>query len=142
MVEPISLIASAITVAGTGTQLASILFNVAQSLKNAPAEIAELADEVSTLSRSLMSLADTIETNQALCKPALFLQTESILCRFKLVEEELKELTKKRRTLERWRWVLRRPKAKVLMVKIESIKSALALELNIIQLAKEEVKRS
>jgi hypothetical protein len=141
MADPVSLIASAITIAGTGAQISLVLFNVAQTWKNAPIEIGEVAEELSTLSNSLMMLADAIKMHQKLCKPELFRQTESILSRFKQVEEELRELIRGqgKKKLDRLKWFWKASKAKVLKKKIESIKSALALELNIIQLAREQV---
>jgi len=143
MADPVSIIASAITIAATGAQISLVLFSVSQTWKNAPAEIAEVAEELSTLSNSLMMLADAIKMHQKLCKPELFRQTQSILSRFIQVEEELKGLTKGqgRKKLDRLRWFWRAPKAKILSKKIESIKSALALELNIIQLAREQMSK-
>ncbi|KAF2741440.1 hypothetical protein EJ04DRAFT_571530 [Polyplosphaeria fusca] len=142
MADPVSIIASAITVAATAANLSKALFTIAETLKNAPRELAEIANDISILSQSLVSLTETIEAHKALCKPDLYNHIDTILWRFKQVDEDLKKLTCSRRKLERLSWFFKRPKAKDLLSKVESIKLSLILELNIVRLAADEVKRS
>ncbi|CAN9317819.1 unnamed protein product [Alternaria alternata] len=90
MADPLSIIASALTVGASAAQLSLALFSVVQTLKNAPREIAE------------------IDTPQKLAG---------------------------------LKWLINKPKAKGLLKKVEGIKTALILELNIVRLAREEVVR-
>jgi DNA repair ATPase RecN len=142
MADPLSIVASAITVAATAANISKGLFTIAETLKNAPREIADIAEDISIQSQSLVTLAEVIEAHKSLCKPDLYKQIDVILRRFKQVEEELKKLTCSRKKLERLQWFFRKPKAKALLCKIEVIKNSLILELNIVRLAADEVKRS
>jgi hypothetical protein len=136
MADPLSIIASAITVGATAAQLSLALFNITQTVKNAPKEIAEIAEEISTLSASLTVLGEVLQWQQSICKPELFVQIRTTLARFNSIEEQLQKLTEKTR-LERLKWFFKGPKSKGLLKKVESIKSALNLILNIIRLATE-----
>jgi hypothetical protein len=73
-------------------QLASALFNVVQTLKNTPYEIAGITQEISLLSRSLVVLVNVIKGNEKLCKPA-FQNTNTILLRYNQIDAELRTLT-------------------------------------------------
>ncbi|KAF2279537.1 uncharacterized protein EI97DRAFT_370831 [Westerdykella ornata] len=141
MAEPVSIIASAITVGVTAAQLSFTLFNVAQTFKNARAEISEIAHELSGLSQTLETLGDLLQAYQPVCKPALFRQVLSILTRFKEVEEKLKKKLYNPRPLRRLRWFFNAPVAKTLLKKVESIKTSLTLVIGLVQLASEEIKR-
>ncbi|KAH7402410.1 hypothetical protein BKA66DRAFT_564328 [Pyrenochaeta sp. MPI-SDFR-AT-0127] len=138
MAEAIGIIASALTIGASAAQLSLALFSVAQTLKNAPDEIADIAEEIHLLSHSFQSLADILDAHQNLCKPALFRNTKAILWRYNQVETELKKLIATPTKLARLRWGIKKPKAKGLLKKIEGIKTALVLQLNIIHLAREE----
>ncbi|KAF2790029.1 hypothetical protein K505DRAFT_377814 [Melanomma pulvis-pyrius CBS 109.77] len=140
MADPLSIIASAITVGATAAQLSLALFNITQTIRNAPEEISEIAQEISTLSASLVVLGEVLHWHQDICKPELFEQIRSTLCRFHPVEEQLNRLTKRTR-LKSLKWFFRGPKAKGLLKKVESVKSALNLILNIIRLAAEATTR-
>lgn len=141
MADPLSIIASAITIAGTAANLSLALFKVAETFKNAPDEISEIANNISTLSNSLNGLVDVLQHCHQLCKPKLFEEIESIIQRYRKVEARLLDLTKPRKEkLQRLRWFFDAPKAKILLKKVESFKSALVLIIAVISLAKEEVK--
>lgn len=90
------------------------------------------------VSESLQTLADIIRANQNLCKPALFKNTHTIISRYKQVDAEIKKLIDTPRKLAGLQWYINKPKAKGLLKKVEGIKTALILELNIIRLAREE----
>lgn len=144
MAELVGVIASALTIGGvaaSAAQLSLALFTVAQTLKNAPQEIAEIAEEISLLSGSLLTLADSVETHSGLFKPALYNNTKLILARYNQVDDELRRLIDTPAKLARLKWFVKRPKAKILLKKVEGIKTALTLELNIVRLAREEVIR-
>lgn len=141
MADPVSLVASAITIAGTAAQLSLALFKVAQTFKNAPKEISEIASETSSLSNILNELIDDLQHWEKLCRPKLFQEIGSILQRFKDVEDELKDLTTQRssKTLNRLKWFFDGPKAKGLLRKVEGVKTALILVLSIIRVTVEQV---
>ncbi|CAN9150978.1 unnamed protein product [Alternaria alternata] len=141
MADPLSIIASALTVGASAAQLSLALFSVVQTLKNAPREIAEIAEEISLLAESLQTLADIIRAHQTLCKPALFRNTQTIILRCKQVDAEIKKLIDTPQKLAGLKWLINKPKAKGLLKKVEGIKTALILELNIVRLAREEVVR-
>ena len=86
-------------------------------------------------------LADIINAHQNLCKPALFRNTHSIILRYKQVDAEIKKLIDTPQKLAGLKWLINKPKAKGLLKKVEGIKTALVLELNIIRLAREETIR-
>ena len=145
MADPLSIIASAITIGEVGAHLSLALFKVARTIKNARREIAEIAQEMSVMSYTLMILADVLRENHNLCEPELFEQIFSAISRFKDVEAQIKGITdsetrqtKRGRALKRSTWLLHGPKARGLLTKVESIKSALILALNIVQIASEE----
>ncbi|KAJ6280395.1 hypothetical protein J3E71DRAFT_200321 [Bipolaris maydis] len=141
MAEVIGIVASAITIGASAAQLSLALFDVAHTIKNAPKQIAEIAEEFSLVSESLQTLADIIRANQNLCKPALFKNTHTIISRYKQVDAEIKKLIDTPRKLAGLQWYINKPKAKGLLKKVEGIKTALILELNIIRLAREEFTR-
>ncbi|EUC46119.1 hypothetical protein COCMIDRAFT_36207 [Bipolaris oryzae ATCC 44560] len=141
MAEVIGIVASAITIGASAAQLSLALFDVAHTIKNAPKQIAEIAEEFSLLSESLQTLADIIRTNQNVCKPALYQNTHTIISRYKQVDAEIKKLIDTPRKLAGLQWYINKPKAKGLLKKVEGIKTALILQLNIIRLAREEFTR-
>ncbi|KAF1833788.1 hypothetical protein BDW02DRAFT_499724 [Decorospora gaudefroyi] len=141
MAEVVGIIASALTVGECAAQLSLALFSVVQTLRNAPKEIADIAEEISLLAESLQTLADIIGAHQNLCKPALFKNTHDIILRYKQFDTEIKKLIDTPGKLAGLKWFINKPKAKGLLKKVEGIKTALVLELNIIRLAREELVR-
>ena len=142
MADPISVLGLAISVGAAGAQLSLTLFDIAHTIKYATEEISEVAADLSTLSSILTQLSDVLNEQQSLCKPQLFKSMQSILERFKDIEDQLKKITGGPKTLKHVKWFFRRPRTKALLKKVESVKAALTLVLNIIQLAKEEKTKS
>lgn len=138
MAEALGIIGSALTLGQAAAQLSLTLFSVAQTLKNAPTEIAEIAQEIQSLAENLQMLGDTIESDEDLFKPEFFKGTKCIIARYKEVDAELRELLDSSHKLARLRWVFRRTKAQILLKRVEGIKAALILNLNIVRLAREE----
>ncbi|KAH9868490.1 hypothetical protein J1614_007562 [Plenodomus biglobosus] len=144
MAEVVGVIAFALTIAGVAAsaiQLSQALFSVAQALKNAPHKIAEIAEEIHCLSSSLLILDEFLTVHQSLYKPALFENIKFTLARYVQVDKELRKLTDHSKKLARLAFCFKRQKAKSLQKKVESIKSALTLQLNIVQLTQEEIRR-
>jgi hypothetical protein len=141
MAEILGIIGSSIAVANSAASLSRALFDVVEILRNTRKEIADIAEQLSFLSASLHLLADVIQAQATLCKPALFTNTNAILRQYSYVDNELRKLIETPQSLARLMWIVKRTKVKTLLKKIEAIKTLLTLELNIIQLAREEVGR-
>ncbi|KAH7126923.1 hypothetical protein B0J11DRAFT_433272 [Dendryphion nanum] len=143
--EVVSVIASVFTLGEAAACLSSKLLSMAQTIRQAPREIAEIAGEVLQLSRSLQSIHDILSSQEDLCKAVLYEQLGAIIARFEPVKNELDKLTEIKkdsiRTRTRIKWLIEKPKAKTLLKTIESIKQALILQLSILQLAN-DVKRT
>jgi hypothetical protein len=139
MAELVGIIGSAIAVANTTAALSRALFDIVETLKNARKEISEIAQQLLFLSGNLHSLADIIQSQESLCKPELFRNTKAILGQYSQVETDLRELIETPSALKKLMWYINRTKVKSLLKKIEAIKTLLILELNVIQLAKEQV---
>jgi hypothetical protein len=140
MADPLSIIASAITVAGTAAQLSLTLFKVGQTIRHAPEEISEIALEISSLSNSLNVLVDELQACQHLCRPKLFQEMHSVSQRFKKIEDQLIDLTSDRDgKISRMKWFFDSSKAKSLLKKVESVKSALTLMLVTMRVTAEQV---
>jgi hypothetical protein len=141
MAEAIGIIGSILAIANSAATLSRALFDFVESIKNARKEIAYIAQQLSFLSGSLNTLADVISSQQDLFKAALYSNTNSILGQYRLVDNEVRKLVETPRTLARLTWCIERTKVKSLLREIEAIKTLLTLELNIIQLAREELHR-
>jgi hypothetical protein len=122
-------------------QLSKVVFKVVLTFKNAPKEMAVIARELSHFSGSLQTLADIIGHCETLCKPEFFDSTKTIILGYRQVEADLRRLidTDTPDKLLKLRWCIQKPKAKNLLKRIEGIKSALTLELLILQLAREQM---
>ncbi|KAH7079272.1 hypothetical protein BKA63DRAFT_262563 [Paraphoma chrysanthemicola] len=141
MAEVLGIISASITVAGTAAALSRALFDVVETLKHARKEIASIAQNLSFLSGSLHLLADLIRSQQSICRPALFANTEAIIQQYRRLEGEIKKLLQTPQSLARLSWCIKRNRAKSMLKEVEAIKSSLILEVNIIQLAREETIR-
>ncbi|KAH7078576.1 hypothetical protein FB567DRAFT_631898 [Paraphoma chrysanthemicola] len=141
MAEVLGIISASITVAGTAAALSRALFDVVETLKHARKEIASIAQNLSFLSGSLHLLADLIRSQQSICRPALFANTEAIIQQYRKLEGEIKKLLQTPQSLARLSWCIKRNRAKSMLKEVEAIKSSLILEVNIIQLAREETIR-
>lgn len=94
------------------------------------------------LAGSWQTLGEILDVHRDLCKPALLNNTHSIISRYEQVAAEIRLLINEPQSLAGLKWPLKKPKAKGLLKKVEGIKTALILEINIVRLAKEEVNRS
>lgn len=141
MAEAGGIVQSVLDSAASAAELSLALFNVAQTLDNAPNEVPEIAEGLSMFAEGLQTLADVINDNQSLCKDALFQSTRVILGRYGQVEAELKLLIETPEGLDNLRWYIKKPQVKSLLKKVEAIKTVLVLESNIIRLAREEASR-
>ena len=121
-------------------QLSKVIFKVVLAFKNAPQEMAVIAQELAQFSGSLQTLADVVSRSETLCKPEFFNSTKAIVQGYKQVEVDLKRLIDvgKPSRLLKLRWCMHKSKAKNLLKRIEGIKAGLVLELSILQFAREQ----
>ncbi|KAF2648473.1 hypothetical protein K491DRAFT_612710 [Lophiostoma macrostomum CBS 122681] len=143
MAEILGIITSALAVGECAGQLGFALGEIYTTLKNAPQEIKEIARGVRTLSIGLLVLAGTLKAHRGLCKPDIFTYLDDVLVEWKDVEAELRSLTtiEDPSGLRRLKWVIRKPKTRVLLKKVESIKASLNLGVGIMNVAKEEISK-
>ncbi|KAF2007451.1 hypothetical protein P154DRAFT_592854 [Amniculicola lignicola CBS 123094] len=138
MADPVSIVASAITVATTAAQLSRCLFEFADAIKNARDEIADTAMQIYELSGSFMVLSDLLRVYHSLCSSELLQNIHSMLSRFGDIEKQIKDLTNRDKKLKTLRWFFRGPKARELLKKVESIKTGLLVVLNIMRFAADQ----
>lgn len=125
-------------------QLSSVVFKVVSTFRNAPQEMAAIANGLLQFSESLHTLAEIIDQYQTLYKPAALESIKTTMRGYKELEVDLKKLidTDTHEKLKKLRWCMQKPKAKNLLKRIESIKQGLTLQLAILQLAKNEATRA
>jgi hypothetical protein len=82
------LVALALTIREAAAQLSLVLFKVARAVKSAPEEIAEVAEEISGLSASLMVLADILDHHIHFFQQKLLDHASSILQRFGSIQDD------------------------------------------------------
>ena len=130
MADPFSVAASAITLIGISSNCAKCLFDLIQHLRYAPAELQALSNEVNDLKVVLHQIRDVCRLVEEDSTPAMgFLSTAGeqlgnateILTE---LERLLPELPAKK-VSGRWKWERRRPRAKILLGKLQDIKSNL-----------------
>lgn len=141
MAEVLGVIASTIAIANSAATLSSALFDVVESIKNVRKDIASIARHLLFLSSNLQLLADFIGSQMNLYKSAFCENTHLILRQYLRIDCELKKLIERPHTLARLSWCIKKTKVRSLLREVEAIETLLTLELNIIQLAREEVRR-
>lgn len=141
MAEILGIIGSSIAIANSAATLSRALFDIVETIKNARKEIADIAQQLQLLSGTLHLLWDFIHSQQSLCRPVLFHNTNAILEQYIQVDKELRELIKTPKNLARLTWYIKKNKVKSLLKKVEAVKTSLTLALNVVQLARFEAVR-
>ncbi|KAF2499748.1 hypothetical protein BU16DRAFT_615137 [Lophium mytilinum] len=141
MADPISIIGLVIGIGTTGCQISIALFDMASTVRHAAQDMKDLATELVNLSYIFIQLGDLLKDHRHLCTPEFFLSASSIVERFKEVEKELNKTTRKGKKMKRVKWLLRSPKIKGLLQKLEAIKTSTTLVLATINLTKEQASR-
>ncbi|KAH4259909.1 hypothetical protein HBI04_190300 [Parastagonospora nodorum] len=141
MAEIIGVIGSTIAIANSAAQLSRALFDIVQTFKNAREEIADIAHQLQILGGTLHSLWNIMHSQHNLCQPVLFDNTNAILHQYCKVDKELRKLIDGPKSLARLTWYIKKTKVKSLLKRVEAIKISLALELTVVQFAREEVIR-
>ncbi|KAF3049171.1 hypothetical protein E8E11_008717 [Didymella keratinophila] len=138
MAEAIGLAASAVTLAATAhgaAKLATAIFKVTSTFRNARKEMADIAQRLAQFSSSLQVLSEILSNNELLCKPTLWANTKNIIHGWNQVEAQLKRLLETPSGLQRLIWTIKKPMARSLLKNIECIEKALMMQLSVLQLA-------
>jgi hypothetical protein len=136
MGDPLSIIGSVVGIVAAGTELAIILYKHCDTAKNAPRSIREVASNLSLLSTILENIGEVLERHKDVYRERLWKETEGLLEKYKVVQNDVKDLIKRQRGFRaRVKWVFVSEKMEELLVKIEGLKSAMNLVLGLINLA-------
>lgn len=151
MVEPFSIATGAIQVAGAGFQLAKILYDYLNTVKNAQKHIKAIATEVrlaSSVLEHLSALLGEHETEK-LCSKNITSDAKAAFCgcedAFREVEETFKVLIMPQREGSkavslsgRLSWPFKKGKLEALQANLERLKTTLLLMLSVLGYAKDK----
>lgn len=136
MAEPLSLLASIAGVATAGATIAIGLAELAHTIKHAPKEVVDLANELTFLSSLLQNLKLAIKSHGHLCKKKLVSDIRAILRNIRKVHVEVKKLAlESSSNFYRMKLFFRAPKTKATIARVESFKATVNLIYNTLQLA-------
>ena len=149
--DPFTFVATIFAVVEVGVEISTQLSRLARKMKSAGKEVAELADEFSSMASTLTNLRLTLEEGRR-GGEALHLQLfvgdiERLLRRVQNVQDDTWELIPKNfkddtdkkgrlNVLDRFNWVFRSQMARGIMQKMESLKSTLTVMLSALQTAR------
>lgn len=140
MAEVIGLVSGLIAISEAGIKISKSLHGLGESFFKAKIQVAELARELSNISTAFRSLAEVLENNGNLLKPALLETTQAILADCQQTYSEIQENVKivqgsAMRARDRAQWVFRKAKVKQLRTRLESAKATLHLMVSILNLS-------
>ena len=136
MADPLSIIASIAGVGVASAQLANKVYDFTDKYRNAPAQMQDVASEMSHLSSIFSLLATVLSHGQGLYKPQVLQDAASIIGRVNKIQDEIKKLMKRNSGVRaRIKWVMSFGKVSELLDRIEALKSSLSILLDTTQLA-------
>lgn len=136
MTDPVSVILGVLGAAAASAQLAKVVHDFSDKVKNAPNQMRDIAWNMSLLSNIFKSLAEILEYGEGLYKPQVLIDTQSIMDRMKKIQRRIRKLVANHSGLRaRVRWLLNSGIVAELLGKIEALKSSLNLIINTMQLA-------
>jgi hypothetical protein len=139
--DPFSIISGVAGIATAGSALASTLFDIISSIRDAPREMIEIARGIRELSTILRELRGIFKQGGRLFKDRLFQAILSATHRIEGVHDKISDLyDNKGGNMARVRWAFRKSKATKLLARIESHKSTVQLIVTTMLLAVEERK--
>ncbi|KAI1334561.1 hypothetical protein F5Y15DRAFT_288733 [Xylariaceae sp. FL0016] len=137
MAEPISLIASVVSVAEASFQIAKSLSAIVEAYRNAPQELAYFAYSVKHTGVLLGCVAEIIKNDDdGIFKPRLSEVIRDIQWRYISINDALEKCVKGSRKIQKLLWLFRQRKVESLLQKLEGAKQSLSLVLEIVSLAK------
>jgi hypothetical protein len=138
MADPLSLTASLAKGGSVAAKLSRALFQVTYTTRYNSTAIADIVEELSALSATLVALRDASQIYGDF-EPGTVQQILSILDLLETVQEDLKGLVGSDRRLKRLKWFSQSQKAKTILVSIATINTSLSLILRILNIAREQV---
>jgi hypothetical protein len=139
--DPLSIISGVAGVATAGSALASVLFNIIATIRDAPREMIDIAHSTRELSAVLRELRRVLRRGKGLFKDTLFRAIRSAISRIRGIHEDVYYLLDSSgEGLARVIWAFRKSKATKLLAQIESHKSTVHLMATTMLLAIEERK--
>lgn len=139
--DPFSIISGVAGIATAGSALASTLFDIISSIRDAPREMIDIARGIRELSTILRELRGIFKQGRRLFKDRLFKAIRSATHRIEDVHDEIDDLLDHDGgNMARVLWAFRKSKATKLLAKIESHKSTVQLIATTMLLAVEERK--
>jgi hypothetical protein len=139
--EPVSLVASIVTIVVTAFQTASALSDAVNTVRDAPQEISSCATEISCLAITLQSLGDVMNSNPTLYKQDLVRVVSTCVGQFELQQRKVKDIVKGcERRRGRLRWALKKGRVKTILLELQGLKSTLNMTLHTLTLAREQQK--
>lgn len=139
--DPFSIISGVAGITTAGSALASTLFDIISSIRDAPREMIDIARGIRELSTILRELRGILKQGRRLFKDRLFKAIRSATHRIADVHDEIDDLLDHDGgNMARVLWAFRKSKATKLLAKIESHKSTVQLIATTMLLAVEERK--
>lgn len=136
MADPLSIIGSIVGIAVASAQLANKVHDFADKYRNAPAQMHDVAAEMSQLSSIFDLLANVLKEGSGTYKPQVLSDANDMLNRVQKIQEEIMKLMKSNSGIRaRMKWVLSAGKVGELLDRIEALKSSLSILLDTTQLA-------
>lgn len=139
--DPFSIISGVAGIAIAGSALASTLFDIISSIRDAPREMIDIARGIRGFSTILRELRGILKQGRRLFKDRLFKAIRSATHRIEDVHDEIDDLLDHDGgNMARVLWAFRKSKATKLLTKIDSHKSTVQLIATTMLLAVEERK--
>ncbi|KAH6612161.1 hypothetical protein C7974DRAFT_419056 [Boeremia exigua] len=136
MADPLSIVASIVGVGVASAQLANKVYDFTDKYKNAPAQMQDIASEMSHLSSIFSLLANVLKEGQGAYKPQVLKDVGSILGRVEKIQEEIRKLMKRNGGVRaRVKWAMSFGKVSELLDRVEALKSSLSVLLDTALLA-------
>jgi hypothetical protein len=151
IMDPLSVAANIVAVVEVGVEISTQLSRLARKMKNAGKEVAEIADEISSLSSAVQNLHLCLKEGMHRGEPVhserMIVDIKLLLKRIEDLHEETWKLIPRNckraaedkhvrlNVLDRFSWVFRSPKARDIMKKMDSLKSTLTVMMVTLQVA-------
>jgi hypothetical protein len=138
--EPVSFVASIVTIVFAAAQTASTLSDVVSTVRDAPQEISSCATEISCVAATLQSLGDIMNSNPKLYKQDLVRVVSTCVGQFELQQSKVKDIVERCAKGGRLRWLRKKGRVRTIFLELQGLKSTLCMTLLTLTLAREQQK--
>lgn len=139
MADPISLAASIGTIVGGAYKLAQALYDIVDTVRNAPQELSLVAQSLHHDATLLGCIIQLIEQHESLFKKRLEEVVRDVNWRFIIVHDLIRKCVKGKGRMLRLRWLIRKRHVLDLMHKLEGLKHTMKTVLSIAQIAEAQM---